>query len=47
VTDGTDYSRMSPTAIRKAYDEKEKTASEDAIEADDGWSDNVDFFAEE
>lgn len=47
MTDGTDYSRISPTDIRKAYDEKKATAGEDAIEADDGWSDNVEFIVEE
>lgn len=47
MTDETDYLRMSPEEIRQAYAEKESTASEDAVEADEGWSNNVEFFEEE
>jgi len=38
---------MSPEEIQKAYEEKKNTASEDAGEADEGWSNNVEFFEEE
>lgn len=40
----TDYSNMTPEQLEAEYEAARKKAAKEAAEADEGWSDNVEFI---